>query len=179
MPDPVWYRSLYWRFAIGFVALLATLLAVQGVVLLWMTGQMPEVFRTRSAAQFANTVAADLATSLKDEPDLDLAEFIKKNHPKAFRPFVIAMKDCRFAFNDRFSDRNPPFQILGPARERLGADCPQPRGPRGPGGPPPDDRFDGFGRGGPGRGDRGDSGRGDPGRGSGPDPNRPLDGFGR
>ena len=35
----VWYRSLYWRIALGFVALLATLLAVQGTVFLWMTGR--------------------------------------------------------------------------------------------------------------------------------------------
>ena len=29
MSDPVWYRSLYWRIAFGFVALLAVLLLAQ------------------------------------------------------------------------------------------------------------------------------------------------------
>ena len=54
MPDPIWYRSLYWRFAFGFVALLATLLVVQGLVFLWMTGSMAELFPSRSPAQFAS-----------------------------------------------------------------------------------------------------------------------------
>ena len=53
MPDPVWYRSLYWRIALGFVALLASLLVVQGLVFLWMTGRMTDLFPNRSPAQLA------------------------------------------------------------------------------------------------------------------------------
>jgi signal transduction histidine kinase len=167
MPDPVWYRSLYWRFAIGFVALLATLLVVQGAVFLWMTGRMPELFRTRSSAQLANTIAADLAAALKEQPDLDLNEFITKNYARTLRTFVIAMRDCRFAFHER-TDRNPPpFPTLERAWDRLGVDCRPPRGPGGP--PPPDDRVPPPGRGEPGRGEASRGG----------DPNRSLEGFGR
>ena len=58
MPDPVWYRSLYWRIALGFVALLAALLVVQGLVFLWMTGRMADLFPNRTATQLAATLAS-------------------------------------------------------------------------------------------------------------------------
>ena len=37
MSDPVWYRSLYWRIAFGFIAMLAILLLAQGLLFLWLT----------------------------------------------------------------------------------------------------------------------------------------------
>ena len=37
MPEAVWYRSLYWRIAMGFVALLAALLVIQAGVFIWLT----------------------------------------------------------------------------------------------------------------------------------------------
>src|SRR6476469_3960917 len=106
MSDQVWYRSLYWRFALGFVALLATLLGVQVFIFMWMTGQMPELFPSRTAAQFASSVATELSATLKDQPDTDLTEFITKNYPYAFRAFGIAMKDCRMANNKRVTQEN-------------------------------------------------------------------------
>ena len=40
MSDPVWYRSLYWRIAFGFVAMLAILLLAQGLLFLWLTDRI-------------------------------------------------------------------------------------------------------------------------------------------
>jgi nitric oxide reductase large subunit len=40
MPDPVWYKSLYWRIAFGFVAMLAALLLAHGLVVLWLTDRV-------------------------------------------------------------------------------------------------------------------------------------------
>jgi len=36
MPERVWFRSLYWRVAFGFVAFLGIVLVVQGGVLFWL-----------------------------------------------------------------------------------------------------------------------------------------------
>ncbi len=45
MSEPRWYRSLYWRIALGLFAFLALMLAAQGALFLWMTdriaGSMP------------------------------------------------------------------------------------------------------------------------------------------
>ena len=40
MSDPVWYRSLYWRIALGFIAMLAILLLAQGLLFLWLTDRI-------------------------------------------------------------------------------------------------------------------------------------------
>ena len=69
MPEIAWYRSLYWRIALGFVALLATLLAVQGLVFLWLTGRASDLLPGRSPAELAQTIAADLAVSLRRSAD--------------------------------------------------------------------------------------------------------------
>ena len=40
MSDPVWYRSIYWRIAFGFIAMLAILLLSQGLLFLWLTDRI-------------------------------------------------------------------------------------------------------------------------------------------
>ena len=40
MPDRVWYKSLYWRIALGYIALLALLLLVQTGLAVWLTNRM-------------------------------------------------------------------------------------------------------------------------------------------
>jgi signal transduction histidine kinase len=159
MPDPVWYRSLYWRFALGFVALLATLLVVQGLVFLWMTGRMAELFPSRSPAQFASSMATELEATLKDSPDADLNEFVTKNYARAFRSFVIVLRDRRMAPSQRVP---PPPMMLGAAYRRLGIDPFGDRGP-GPGLLPPGGGRGGYGRGAtpPPAGGRGDGRGGD------------------
>ena len=46
MPDAVWYRSLYWRIAFGFVALLAAILVVQVAVFVWLTVVVAQFLQT-------------------------------------------------------------------------------------------------------------------------------------
>jgi signal transduction histidine kinase len=146
MPDPIWYRSLYWRIALGFVALLATLLVVQGLVFLWMTGRMMDFFPSRSPAQFAVSMAADLSAALTDQPDTDIQAYVNKDYARAFRSFVVVTRDGRTAVSQRVP---PPPGMTRAARGRLMGDVFADRG----GGPAPGPP--GPGRGGPGRGGRG------------------------
>lgn len=171
MPEQLWYRSLYWRIALGFVALLATLLLVQGAVFLWMTGRMTDFFPSRSSAQLASNVAGEVAAALTEQPDLDLNTFVHGRYSGAGRSFAIVLRDGRVVISERVP---PPPQLVRVARGRLffsgGGDRDFGRG--GPPPPPPGD----FGGGpGPGPGPRGDrQGRGDrPDRGG-----RRGDGFG-
>ena len=62
MPEVVWYRSLYWRIAFGFVALLATLLVIQVAVFLWLTVIVGR--STLGPAQLASEVAAELGAEI-------------------------------------------------------------------------------------------------------------------
>ena len=160
MPDPVWYRSLYWRFAFGFVALLATLLVVQGAVFLWMTGSMAELFPMRSPAQLATSVARELGVSLQEDPTTDLNQFVVDKYPYASHAFVIVLRDCRSSVSQRVQ---PSLAMLAIARRRLGITCPDdrlPPGATGWGPPPPWGGRGGEGRGGDNRNDARGGGRG-------------------
>lgn len=134
MPDLIWYRSLYWRIAIGFVALLAMLLVLQGSVFLWMTGRMTDLFPSRSPAQLAAAIAADVAAALSDQPTADLQQVVNSRYSSASRGFVVVMRDGRVIASQRVP---PPPRLVGSARGRLFGDRFEGRG----GGP-----FGGRGR---------------------------------
>ncbi|HYN06735.1 MAG TPA: HAMP domain-containing sensor histidine kinase [Vicinamibacterales bacterium] len=160
MSDPVWYRSLYWRFAIGFVALLATLLVLQGAVFLWMTGRMPDLFPSRSPAQFAAAIAEDLSATLATRPETDLETHLYEAYHRAFHSYVVVMRDGRTIISRHIPPtpdlaRRARGQLFGePVRER-GPGPPMPGGspgrPESPF-PPPEGGRRGFPRGGPGPG---------------------------
>jgi signal transduction histidine kinase len=116
MSDPVWYRSLYWRIALGFIALLAALLAAQGLVFLWMTGRMVDLFPNRSPAAFATTLATDAGTLLSSQPDADVGEYLNGRYGSVPRGFVIALADGRLAISHRVP---PPPPLVRATRVRL------------------------------------------------------------
>jgi signal transduction histidine kinase len=172
MSEIAWYRSLYWRIALGFVALLASLLAVQGIVFLWITGRAADLLPGRSPAEYAQTIAADLAALLRDQPATDLDSYLNEKYTTKYRPFVVVTRDGRTVTSRRIM---PPFDLARSAMGRLmgesggrfpqgpraggggananpGAGLPMPRpdGGRGPGSPFERERP-GFGRRGSGR----------------------------
>ncbi len=136
MPDPVWYRSLYWRIALGFVALLAALLAAQGLVFLWLTGRVAAAWPGRSATELATAIAADVARELTARPGTDLDVYVNTRYEGTFRSFAVVMATGRVAYSRRVL---PPPSIGVASRARLTAD-----------GVPLQDRTGpGFGGGGP------------------------------
>jgi len=146
MPELVWYRSLYGRIAFGFVALVATLLLMQGAVFLWMTGRMADLFPSRSPAQFAAAIAGDVSTALAEQPGVDLSALINGRYSGSSRGFVVAMADGRSVVSQRVP---PPPNFARMARMRLFF-ISRPDGDPGGGRP-------GFGDGGPrSRGGRGE-----------------------
>lgn len=134
MPEVIWYRSLYWRIAFGFVAVVATLLAVQGFVFLWMTGQMTDIFPTRSPAQYASALASDVGAALVEQPDVDLRAHVLRTYSSPYRSYVVALADGRTVVSERVP---PPGPLLWSARARLlmerGEGPPEGRGGRGGG----------------------------------------------
>jgi signal transduction histidine kinase len=126
----VWYRSLYWRIAIGFVALLAGLLVAQALLVLWLTGQADSFLPGRSPDRLARLVASDLGAALARDPDLDLEHYVRDQFGRVYQQIVIVMADGRVAVN-----REVPLPpgILRAARMRLGVG--RFGGPGRPGGP--------------------------------------------
>jgi len=90
----VWYRSLYWRIAVGFVALMACLLGAQALLVLWLTGQggwLPG----RSPADVGRLIASDVASALSANPGADVAQHLRERYGRTYRPFVVVLADGR------------------------------------------------------------------------------------
>ena len=133
---PIWFRSLYWRIAIGFVAMLAVVLLLQAALFLRLTGRYAESNRTPQ--QLADEVARDLSEALTENPILDLEKHVRERYGDVKQAFAVILRDGRRAVN-RGSVLPPGFG----ERPRRGGSPPFGEGPGlrpGPGGPPDPDR---------------------------------------
>ena len=130
MPERPW-RSLYWRIALGFVGLLAVLLALQGAVFLWISGRAAQFFG-ESPAAFVQTVATDLAAALSADPALDADAYLNEHYSGSPRAFAVAFVDGDVVVSRRVP---PPPTMARAAQARLrGASRPMPRPSPGQGG---------------------------------------------
>jgi signal transduction histidine kinase len=118
MSKPVWYRSLYWRIAFGFIALLAVVLVAQVVVFLWLTDRIVGP-SSRSPQQLAATVAAEIGPDLASQPRLRLNPYLRNKFGHIYQPFLVVLSDGRFGSN-RMEGLPPGFARAAMARSRRG-----------------------------------------------------------
>ena len=123
MSEPVWYRSLYWRMALGLVAFLALMLAAQGALFLWVSDRIAGSMPARSPLRLAFLVASDVGAALTDDPVLDLDAYIDEQYSHVFQGFVVAMRDGRVVSNQpaRVHDEMRS-ELLGQLERRPGRD---------------------------------------------------------
>ena len=144
MSEPRWYRSLYWRLALGLVAFLALLLAAQGALYLWMTDRIAGSMPARDPRRLAALVARDVANALEAQPSLDIDAYVRAEYSHVFQTFFIAMDDGRL-----FSNHDDVAEEMEAMRAELARRPPRP--PRGVGarrGEGPPFPIEGRGRGG-------------------------------
>jgi len=99
MSDLRWFRSLYVRIAVGFVALLAALLLAQALLFLWLSGRLGDSPQGQTPQQLADFVARELSDALTLQPDLDLVAHVRTEFSGIRRPFVVLMHDGRRVTN--------------------------------------------------------------------------------
>ncbi len=112
-----WYRSLYWRIAIGFVVFLAAMLVVQAVLYTWVVARSGRTLPGQSPSGFAQTVAIDLANSLERDPQLDLEHYVHEQYAHVTHPFFVMLTDGRIV-NSGTSPIAEPLLRLARARLR-------------------------------------------------------------
>jgi len=143
---PLWYRSLYWRIALGLFAFLALMLTAQGALFLWTMDRVAGSMPARSPRRLAALVASDVSAAMNANPSLDLRQYLPEQYGETLQTFVVIMRDGR-----TFSNHDDvPEALLEAVREeqrfmnegpRLGG-----RRGRGPGPPPEGARPPGFER---------------------------------
>src|SRR6266849_2395434 len=136
-----WYRSLYWRIALGVVGFLAAMLVVQAVLFVWVVSQSGRSLPGQSPGRLAMTVALDPASELERDPQVDLARYVQDQYAQYTHPFFVMMADGRVITS---GSRSFPEPLLRMARARLQRRLDRPDGRR----PETGDRPDPFGRGG-------------------------------
>src|SRR5690606_32877877 len=90
---PRWYRSLYWRIALGLIAFLVLMLAAQAVLVVWMVDRTAGSMPARSPRRLAVLVASDVAGAMAADPSLNLAEYVHEQYGHVFQPFVVVLRD--------------------------------------------------------------------------------------
>ena len=141
MSEPRWYRSLYWRIALGLFAFLVLTLAAQAVLFVWMFNETAGSVPARSPRRLAALVGSDLTVALATSPDLDLSRYVREQYGHVFQPFVVIMRNSVVISNhDDVPDELR--EAINVETTRLGTPRPDGgrRGPSAFGGPPPPDR---------------------------------------
>jgi hypothetical protein len=118
-----WYRSLYWRIAIGYIAVLALLMLAQTSLAVWMTGRVWGR-ASRTPAQLADLVALDLEKQLEQNAAVDLNEYLPQKYGRGYQPFVVVLRGS----DDTFSNRQtmiPPNLPRDARRVLFGAQNPE------------------------------------------------------
>jgi hypothetical protein len=72
-----WHSSLQWRIAIGFIVLMAAVIAVQGAVFLWLLQRSTQV----REPGLTRALSAQLARSLEADPAFDIGRFVATVRP--------------------------------------------------------------------------------------------------
>ena len=130
-----WYRSLYWRIALGVVAFLAAMLVVQAVLFVWAVSQSGRSLPGQSPARLGQTVALDLANLIEREPQADLPKYVREQYATYTHPFFVLMTDGRFITSGSKTFPDPLVQMArarlqgGPPRFGRGGRREPPQGP--------------------------------------------------
>ncbi len=90
-----WYRSLYWRIGVGFIACLALLLVVQGLLFVWMIARAESTVPNQPPERFARAVAVDISQALERDATLDVEKFIRDEYEGDSQPFFVVLADGR------------------------------------------------------------------------------------
>src|SRR5215203_4538516 len=117
MSKPSWYRSLYWRIAIGFVLFLAAMLTLQGGALVYLIAGM-EVAPGPPPPEVTRLVARELSDALTANPSLDIRQYLAQEYEGRV-PLAAIMKDGRVVTTD---GAEPPEGLAEDLRMRLNSD---------------------------------------------------------
>ena len=90
MNEVVWYRSLYWRTALGAFACLTGLLLAQAALFLWLAGRTDRPVLSQSPPRVLRLVSLDLTTALESDPALDITAYVRDQLKRVpWRLFVV------------------------------------------------------------------------------------------
>ena len=116
---PIWYRTLYWRVALGTLGLIVVLLAAQAALVLWVVGQADRSVLARPPAGLARLIAADLGAALEAEPTADPERLLRESFGRVPQNVILVFIDGKVITNRQFQ---VPEGVVAAARRALTLD---------------------------------------------------------
>jgi signal transduction histidine kinase len=113
---PVWYRTIYWRVAVGTLGVIVVLLAAQAALVLWVVGQADRSVLARPPLGLARLVASDLGAALEAEPTADVEALLRESFGRVPQNIFVVFIDGKVITNRRF---NVPEAMVAAARRGL------------------------------------------------------------
>ena len=121
MNEVVWYRSLYWRTALGAFACLTGLLLAQAALFLWLAGRTDRPVLSQSPPRVLRLVSLDLTTALESDPSLDITAYVRDQLTRVPWRIFVVLPDGRVAKNREF---DLPDASIQNARNALNDETP-------------------------------------------------------
>jgi signal transduction histidine kinase len=109
----VWFRSFYWRIALGFVATVAVVLVLQAALFLWLASTTEAI--ALRPGRLATVAAAELGAALEGDPRLDIDGWLAREFGRSPHGVFVVRAD-RIHRSRPFDV--PPF-LARVARSRL------------------------------------------------------------
>ncbi|MFN8062116.1 MAG: HAMP domain-containing sensor histidine kinase [Vicinamibacterales bacterium] len=97
----VWYRSFYWRIALGFIACVAAMLLVHGVIVVYLATRERGAL-AQSPQHFATVIASDLSQAIERDPAFDIESHLRGELGNDPHAVVVLMRDGRALRNRDF-----------------------------------------------------------------------------
>src|SRR6187431_685656 len=86
-----WHHSLYWRIAVGFVACLALLLVVQGMLFVWVVARGGNRVPNQPPERLAQAIAVDIAQGLQQDAALNVEAYLRQEYGADAPPFFAVI----------------------------------------------------------------------------------------
>ena len=104
MPDRVWYRSLYWRIALGLHPVRGGAPRRAGVAVRLARGAREHGRELRSPAHLASIVASNLADALETDPQTDVGQSLRDEFGRSPHRMLVILRDGRVFKNRDFPE---------------------------------------------------------------------------
>ena len=136
MSERAWYRSLYWRIALGFILFLGGMLVVQGGLFIWLAvGSSAAGLAPEAMNDLSRVIAVDVGERLARDESVDVEGYLRERYGDVAALVVVVFPDGRVA---SATDAELPEPLVRLAQNRLRRRPgrfrrvpPQGRGPRG------------------------------------------------
>jgi signal transduction histidine kinase len=103
MSSTAWYRSLYWRTALGAFACLTGLLLAQAALFLWLAGRSDRPFLDHSPPRVVRLVALDMTTALEADPTIDPGAYLRDQFQRLSWHIFVLTPDGKVTKNSDFA----------------------------------------------------------------------------